>query len=197
VKYKDFYMDLIVESPVYIEYGENDGLDIPSENKMWLDVAKKGNFLGKKVVGGVSYYTYVTRQKSDSYENVSYYFLNEQQTEIMANHGFKEFKEDGKLAIQNTLLWKSKKIKGFMKEWFKTDIVPTYDIIYSDRTMTNKGIEFWRWLFLTFVRRGMKMYAVNREAKSKIELKSPSELEKYRGNGKINTLFALYTKPAR
>lgn len=187
--------------PTNIEYSSVDGLDLPTENLAYLNIAKKSEFVGEYYIAGNKFRTYLEIKPAPNQifyglkfsSRKTYFFLNEDETEVLAQHSFKEMEIGGKSAIQNSLTWKSKKIKGFMKEWFVKFIIPKYDIILSDTSVSNNAISFWKWIFLNFKSIG-KFYIFDIDNKKKIELKNSSEIDKYHGWTYIKKVYMFIKK---
>ena len=182
------FKSILSESPTNIEYSSIDGLDLPSENAAYLKVAKASDYLGEYAIGGNKFRVYLeTKPAPDKIfyglnfsSRKTYFFLNETEDKVLAQHSFKEMTIDGKPAIQNSLTWKSKNIKGFMKEWFRRFIIPRYDIIISDTSVSGNALDFWKWILLNFKNLG-DLYVFDVDSKKREKLKNSSELDKYYG----------------
>lgn len=192
---------ILSESPINIEYGSVDGLDLPSENAVFLKIAKGSDFLGEYTITGNTFKVYLETKPAPSEifyglkftSRKSYFFLDQEETEVLAQHSFKEMVVNGKPAIQNSLTWKSKKIKGFMKEWFQKFIVPKYDVILSDTGVSSKGLNFWKWMFSTFKQHG-NFYIFDIDNKKKLELKKSSDMDKYHGWFHVKKVYMFLKK---
>jgi hypothetical protein len=193
MKYKDFYKELLNEAPTDISYDSDvvGEWDQPEANKEEVaKVKSKAKLVGDKVVGGKHYVMYTDTQDG---KYKYFYFLNPEETVLLAVHSFIDTTIDGRPAIQNSFIWKMKSEKGFMKNWFSEYVIPKYPVIVSDISLSKFGLEFWKWLFIKFVRgKGGKMIVFDKGNKGKIPIKSPDELSKYHGWTNINKMFVLY-----
>ena len=193
MKYRDFYKELLIESPTDISYDSDvvGEWDQPEANKEEVSrIKSKANLDGDKVVGGKHYVLYTDTQNG---KYKYFYFLNQEKNTLLAVHSFIDTTIDGRPAIQNSFIWRMKTEKGFMKSWFTEYVIPKYSVIVSDISLSKFGLEFWKWLFIKFVRgKGGKMVVFDKGNKSKTLIKSPDELSNYHGWTNINKLFVLY-----
>lgn len=193
MKYKDFYRELLNESPTDISYDADvvGEWDQPEANKEEVKKIKSAaKRVGDKTVGGKRYVMYTDKQHG---KYNYFYFLNQEETVLLAVHSFIDTTIDGLPAIQNSFIWKMRSEKGFMKNWFSEYVVPKYKMIVSDISLSKHGLEFWKWLYIKFVRgKGGKMIVYDKGNKSKTLIKSPDELQKYHGWTNINKMFVLY-----
>ena len=184
--------DQIKESPTDISY-DTDAIgewDNPKANKKeLLKVKKQAKLVGDKTVGGKQYVMYTDIQDKYTY----FYFLNPEQTVLLAVHSFIDTNIDGRPAIQNSYIWKMKSEKGFMKSWFEEYVIKKYPVIVSDISLSKFGLSFWKWLFSKFVKeKGGKMIVYDKGEKKKIPIKSAEDLNNYHDWTSINKIFVLY-----
>ena len=162
-----------------------------SNEAVWVE--KTAKLIGEFSVPNSSFkfrlYLYV-----DGDEN-TYYLLNNKKPFIHAEYSFRRIHDSFNKGIENTYLWNFKWDKGLIRMFFDHYIIEREPRIISDETQTDKGFNFWKYLFKEYaVRRKshkMSVYDINNGVDVK-QLKSENEMDDFfRDTQMANYRFVL------
>ena len=97
--------------------------------------------------------------------------------------------------IENKCLWNFKWDKGLMRNFFGGFVAVKEPVIISDESQTEKGFNFWKWLYEEYVKnkKSHVMYVLNMKTGSKEKLDSVDSMGHYFTETKSGNLrFVLH-----
>jgi len=109
----------------------------------------------------LSSFTYRLFYNADG-DNITYYLMDKDKPFISMEYSFIRISDPIK-GIENKHLWNFKWDKGLARNFFDDYILKREPVIISDELLSERGFNFWKYLFSEHVRDGKthKMYVIN------------------------------------
>jgi hypothetical protein len=134
--------------------------------------------------------------KVDTFENIDVYTLNQNPTflvfvlngEIVSVYRWENSVITG--AIQTKFIWNHKNYKGIFRKIFAEYILPKFQEIQSDDMLTDRAFSFWEKMMVEYPK--FNYYVIYKG--EWIELKNPSEINKYKGDSTDDSTFFVSTQ---
>jgi hypothetical protein len=135
---------------------QNDDPILNSQDAIWVE--KNGKNIGNYKMGSFNHRFFVHVDGNDT----TYYLLSENKPFIIMEYSFTRITSPIK-GIENKHLWNFKGDKGTARMFFDEYILKQEPIIVSDKSQTEKGFNFWKYLWREHVtdKKTHTMYVVN------------------------------------
>jgi hypothetical protein len=125
----------------------------------------------------------------------TYYLMTVDKPFIHAEYAFIRIKSPIK-GIENKYLWNFKWDKGLIRNFFNEFIVIKEPVVISDEIQTERGFNFWKWLYVDYVKnkKSHMMYVLDMKTGNKGKLDSADSMERYYTETKSGNLRFVLQK---